>query len=426
MKYLLKRGNLYHYKRRVPTEYQFLHKRKVIQIPLNTDSQSIARERATSLNKLVENYWTDLALNGPDESEIRFKRSITLAKMSGFAFQTKNELLENAPIGELTARIRAADDSNNADLTAAVLGTTRPARITLSVARDRFIEHEEANLRDYSDDQIRKWKNPRKKAINNLIELVGDREVATVSRDDILSFRSWWHERIQAGMSANTANKEFSYIKQAIRISADNHCLSIDADSLFKRINLKEDSNSKRAPFETDFIVNVLFNRNELRISEECQLLIYAMADTGARIGELVGLDAKSGDIALDTDIPHIKIRPNGIRNLKTPQSSREIPLVGSSLVAFQELKSGFVHYLGKNTQISSAINKYFRENDILPSPNHSLYSLRHSFEDRLTAVEPPDKVQAALMGHKYHRPRYGKGPTLEQKKLWLDRIALI
>ena len=82
-----------------------------------------------------------------------------------------------------------------------------------------------------------------------------------------------------------------------------------------------------------------------------------------------------------------------------------------------------FNRYFGKPDLISGTINKYCRDNNILPSQNHSLYSLRHSFEDRLTAVEPPDKVQAALMGHKYSRPRYGLGPTLSQKKAWLDRI---
>ena len=56
--------------------------------------------------------------------------------------------------------------------------------------------------------------------------------------------------------------------------------------------------------------------------------------------------------------------------------------------------------------------------------PGLTLYGLRHTFDDSLTAVEAPDKVNAQLMGHKWQRPKYGAGPTLEQKLRWLEQIA--
>ena len=51
--------------------------------------------------------------------------------------------------------------------------------------------------------------------------------------------------------------------------------------------------------------------------------------------------------------------------------------------------------------------------------------SFRHGFQDRLIAVEAPDRIQADLMGHRYVRERYGKGPSLSQKAVWLQRVAL-
>ena len=104
----------------------------------------------------------------------------------------------------------------------------------------------------------------------------------------------------------------------------------------------------------------------------------------------------------------HLRLKNSGItlaRSTLTNLSKQaiDIPLVGAALVAFRELKGGFVRYRGKADLIShtrreffATINKYLRENGLIPSDRHSLYSLRHSFEDRLTAVEPPDKVQAA------------------------------
>ena len=159
-------------------------------------------------------------------------------------------------------------------------------------------------------------------------------------------------------------------------------------------------------------------------LHRECQLLLFAMADTGARPSELLGLNAERGDIVLDAPIPYIFIRPDKKKALKTTQSERQIPLVGASLYAFKELEGGFVHYHQKADTLSANTNKFLKENDLLPSSKHSLYSLRHSFEDRLTAVEPPEKVQSFLMGHKYRRERYGDGPSLEQKKKWLDMIC--
>lgn len=148
------------------------------------------------------------------------------------------------------------------------------------------------------------------------------------------------------------------------------------------------------------------------------------MADTGARPSELVGLNPENGDIRLDTAILNIDIRPESKKGLKTPYSERKIPLTGASLFAFQQLPNGFDHYYRKSDLLSATLNKYLKENSLLPTKKHCVYSLRHSFEDRLTAVEPPDKVQAALMGHKYDRPRNGDGPSLEQKKKWLDKIC--
>ena len=104
--------------------------------------------------------------------------------------------------------------------------------------------------------------------------------------------------------------------------------------------------------------------------------------------------------------------------------STRPWNLYRSTGYAFKNTPKGFTRYAGKPDNLSSAINKWFRGNHILPSPYHSLYSLRHCFQDRLIAVEAPDRVQAELMGHKFHRPKYGAGASLEQKHKWLSYIA--
>ena len=89
-----------------------------------------------------------------------------------------------------------------------------------------------------------------------------------------------------------------------------------------------------------------------------------------------------------------------------------------------RENPNGFPRYAGKNAAASGVINKYLRENGLLPEGG-TLYGLRHGFQDRLIEVEAPERIQADLMGHKIQRPKYGKGPSLAQMREWLEKTAL-
>lgn len=78
-----------------------------------------------------------------------------------------------------------------------------------------------------------------------------------------------------------------------------------------------------------------------------------------------------------------------------------------------------------KPDSLSGALSKYLKSNGLIPSDKHTVYSLRHSFQDRLLAANAPDRVQADLMGHKFHRPYYGEGSSLKQKLEWLQKVQL-
>jgi integrase len=423
--YLRKRGRRYHYTRRISKHLQHLFLKKVIEVPLQTDSKSIALQRAQSFNYILEDFFDSLHSMDKTQIERNLIESIKDAKINNFRYIPIDELTAKAPLSEFVNHINLAHATNDHHAKQVFLGTLEHPSLTISKALEEYFEFEISNLPKRSENQIRKWKNPRKKAVKNFISVIGDKPIEDIHRKDILALRKWWNDRILSqGLTANSANKEFGKLRQIIRTIADNHMLEISTDDLFKNITLKNTEKTRRYPLSIEFIQQHFIDKDLSGLNAEARLFILAMIDTGARISELTGLDIENGDIVLDGDIPHIKIRPNSIRSLKTPQSERDIPLVGTSLYAFQNLEKGFNRYLGKSDLISNTINKYLRDNRILPSKNHSLYSLRHSFEDRLTAVEPPDKVQAALMGHKYSRPRYGLGPTLTQKKQWLDKIV--
>lgn len=109
---------------------------------------------------------------------------------------------------------------------------------------------------------------------------------------------------------------------------------------------------------------------------------------------------------------------------LKTEDSRREIPLVGAALAAMKTRPNGFPSYRDRSASFSALVNKYLLNHGMRPTKQHSLYSLRHSFKDRLVAAEAPDSLIDNLMGHRTGKPKYGKGPPLELKLKFLESIA--
>ena len=145
------------------------------------------------------------------------------------------------------------------------------------------------------------------------------------------------------------------------------------------------------------------------------------MVNTGYRPSEGAALTRDT--IRLDNNVPHISIQPEG-RQLKTQYARRLIPLAGVSLEVFREFPEGFPRYRNSSATLSATVNKFLRENGLMETPEHTFYSLRHSFEDRMLAAGIDDRIRRDLFGHRLDRERYGKGATLELKAEMVGRLA--
>jgi hypothetical protein len=69
------------------------------------------------------------------------------------------------------------------------------------------------------------------------------------------------------------------------------------------------------------------------------------------------------------------------------------------ALAAMKKFPKGFPRYKDKEATMSSALNKFFRENNLFPTPNHKIYSFRHTFEDRLKEAGVGNELRRLLMG---------------------------
>lgn len=423
MKYIVERGGRYYYSRRVPDLLKEFDARPMIRVALKTDSKEQAKLRAATFNKEIENYWQSLIGSGQTHSEKKFKQVVRTARQMGFAYIPLQAIATGSG-HEIRDRLLSAEGKTQHQVEA-VLGAVPYPNINLQSALTKFWDYSKDRLLGKSEDQIRKWKNPRIKAVKNFIAVRGNKNITEINRDDTLAFKDWWLQRIKhENKKRESANKDFIHLKDVLETVSDNLKLDLDIGFLFKKLMFKPEFNQTRQPFTSEQIHHILFNPLLKHLDKKAHAFLFVAAETGARPSEIVGLLPE--DIVLDSSVPHMKIVSRKNKMLKTPHSQREIPLTGYALEAFTTYPKGFPEFRDKPDKLSTIVNKFLRDNDLFPSENHSVYSLRHSFQDRILSVDAPDRIQAELMGHKFNRPKYGDGATLEHKKQWMDKISLL
>lgn len=335
-----------------------------------------------------------------------------------------NEQLIALPIERILERLEALVTKGivqDAGARTALLGTEKPAPFRLS---QLFTEYEAATrdeTRDMSPDQLRIWRNGRKRAVAQFVKAVGDKPVTEITESDGVDYAEWWRERIlEDGVAVKSANKDIGQLSRMLKEMSIRRRLNLP--DIFKGLRLRGEIEKSRQPFDAAFIQERLINGDGLGgLNEDGRLVLYVTMETGLRPSEVVNL--REGTIFLDAPIPYVRVAADG-RRLKTEDSAREVPLVGVALASLRLRPHGFPKYRDKATVLSATVNKYLSENGLRPTKDHTVYSLRHSFKDRLVAIEAPDSLIDSLMGHKTYKPKCGRGPSLELKVKFLSQIA--
>ena len=358
-----------------------------------------------------------------------YQNAVNRARLFGFSYLPASQIAA-APIEDIVERVQhvtACD--NNPHHAEAVLGGQPAPKIKLSVALAKFWGLARDKTVHKSPDQLRKWKTPRKRAVDNLINCIGDKDITKITRDDMLKFRDEWIDRIEAEkLVKNSANKNFNQIKVIIDTLNTNLKLGIGVSDVFGNLSLGEDDRGTRPPFETEWLLDKLLIEVNFRdLEPQAMWCLFAFAETGAGLAEQTSLLPE--DIRLDTDIPHIDIKRRAGKSSKTAFRPRQIPLVGFALDAFKACPQGFTDYIDNPDYLGTILGGHLRNNGLFQTEEHTLYSLRHSFQDRLIDADVPERVQAELMGHSIRaalgREPYGKGPTLAKKLEWMEKIRL-
>lgn len=425
-----KRAGIWYLVRRIPVEFAQLDSR-ASPVKLSTDIAVVddpkgirARQIVTQLNLELEAYWRGLRDGQSAEARIRFDAAQKRAKALGVNYQTVEELAAGHAIADTLARVelllsRQAIDSET-DVAAVLGGEDRP-RLRVSDMPGEFETIHSAKLKGFSEAQCRRWRSPKLKAVNNFTEAVGDKFLDEITRADAVTFREWWQVKlVRDKLEIGTANKDFGHMNKMHRDIDMAHHLGLKP--VFSRMRLEGETTGSRAAFTPEQAVAIVLSPALESLNDEARDILLIVAELGMRPSEVCGL--LPHNILTEAPIPLVQIRPEE-RQLKNPQSERDLPLVGNALAALRRHPEGFPTYRDKADTLSATVAKALKKAKLLPTEDHSLYSFRHSFEDRLIEEETPDKVIASMMGHKFQRPKYGKGPSLELKLRWLKKVVL-
>lgn len=441
-RYLVLKGSRFHYKRRVPTELVHLDDRAPhVRLSLKTNDLALARQKRDILEQADDALWQAM-LQG-DEPEItmsQYEAAVARARSLRLAYREASQIGDAASLADIVERVTvAARSGGSKPVTRAVLGYHAKPRVKVSEAFDVYCgQIATQELRSKSEQQRADWKKVKQRAVNNFTDLVGDVPISGIDREDALKLFEFWRVRIaptdeeiaegaKVTHSPSSGNRDLGNMRVLFG-EYHRHIGEMDRFNPFSGLNFSEDGARSRLPFTVPWLTGKIMRPGALAgLNSEARSIVLAMIETGARPSELANL--MPGDIALDAEVPHISIRPRrdpeNPRQIKTSTSVRQVPLVGVSLAAMQANPAGFPRYHEKGNALSQLLMKYFRAHGFLPTKMHTIYSIRHTFEDRMKEANLDEELRRILVGHALDRPRYGAGGSLEWRRDCLLKMVL-
>jgi integrase len=371
--YIRCRDGIYYFVRRVPDDVKSYYSSDRISMSLRTKSNGVAIRATKSICQRLDDYWLGLRLQNMDIPAIHLVSS-------------NEELNDDSP--------------------------------TITDALDLYLR-----LKGQGKDKT--FIRTANRNIEYIVKVLGHKNIKLYTSNESSKFRDWLMEQ---GMSLSTVKRVFSSVKAIINLTIQEHGLNIN--NPFSKTYMPElDDKQYRESIPSQTIKHIQSLCREY--DDDLRWLIALLSDTGMRLGEGVGL--LKSDINIYCKIPHIKLIPHPWRRLKTKSSQRVIPLVNESLWACKRILEhtdnslfAFPRYSSINgcnaNSASAALNKWLKEQ---LTDNYVVHGFRHSFRDRLRAVECPSEIIDQLGGWSLKNvgQGYGKGyePILLLK--WISKI---
>ena len=274
--YFYQRNDIYYFSRAVPKDLQARFNKRRVEVSLKTKSVDKARSLSMTLSDRLERYWDSLRL------EQIHSRELGLSLI-------------------------------NADL--------RPDDKKASLSLDDALRcYQSLNGAGKGDLFFRS----SARNIAYLKDCLDNKSLTMIETSDSGKFRDYLFER---GLGSSSVKRVFSSIRAIVGLAIKENGIAIT--NPFVGTFIPDDQNRKR---RLPMPVDVLTKIQEIcfDMDDEPRWLIAMLSDTGMRLAEAIGLT--KDDISLDSATPSIWIKAHPWRPLKTQNSQRYVPAVGSTL----------------------------------------------------------------------------------------------
>jgi integrase len=437
-RYLTTRDGKYHYKRRVPGVIAHLDERAPhVRISLKTDDRAMARKKRDLLADADDALWASLIVKGgaDDPARRRYEAAVKRAEALDFTFHGASYFEQPEAFDDLMDRIRHVLAAGNEDHVAEpLMGAVDVPKMTVTKAFELYCDEIVADeLIGKSEVQKKQWKKVKQRAVNNFVKLVSDKPMEEISIDDAKKIYRHWLGRIapkegRATAGSSSGNRDLGNMR-VLYEAYFKHMGDARRDNPFEGLGFAMKKKRSRPPIPTEWIRDTVLAPGALAtLNEEARGILLILIETGARPSEICNLEPHAIRLA-SNKTPHLSIEPredpDNPREIKTESSRRLVPLMGVALEAAKRHKAGFPRYRNRENDLSAVLNAYLRTHGLLPSNDHTVYSFRHSFEDRMKEGGLDDELRRLLMGHTVDRPKYGSGGSLDWRRREMLRIVL-
>ena len=299
-------------------------------------------------------------------------------------------------------------------------GELKEDPITLNRVLDDYLHYKAVDGEDNHDTKLRVERI--RKEMTQLYGRTKMNEVPfqEVTRQDANALR----DLLLTKMAPNSVQRTIGVLKAAI-----NHTIieqGLNPKNVFASLLIRGAGASRtdRLPITDDQLTALLKHAGS---SQTATTFLITLADTGARLGEVCGLEAK--DVDLENRILHI--RPNSYRGLKTKSSNRRIPLSPRATKLLKGACSGlednapvFTKYARPrgSDAASAMLMKWLR--GVIADPKVTVHSLRHRLKDKLRNTGCPEALSNEILGHSQGTTasNYGSGYAIEVMRAAMAR----
>lgn len=286
--------------------------------------------------------------------------------------------------------------------------------------RDAMMEYLKERVGDTKGRRGRNSAGSVERVFSYAFEALGNRAdapLSTLGNADGLRVRDFMLERGRQGggkVKPSSVRRELNSLSAAMALAIKNFDLELKAKNIFKRIEIPGLADDDEADMRDPLPVAVIAGISERLASQKerkdsalptLRLIWRLLVGTGCRVSEIAGL--RLADVELNGPTPHLRVRWNEDRRVKTRTSVRSVPLCGDAYTAAEEAvklagktNALFTRYGGPTggNNASAALMKHI--NAVSSNPKHVAHSLRHNMADWLRLSEAPDRPAKLILGH--------------------------